>query len=352
MSDIYLDTSYIHKISYKLEKFHKVKKDTYAFRCPICGDSKGKLDATRGNLQVYKGQVFSGCYRCGKSFPFPAFLKRIDESLFKEYLRESFGSQKRVVIKDEVIENKKPEFVSHALDFSSRTSYAHFLDPEFNDMVKRIDLLKDNHPAKKYCIKRGLQDHLHRLYYTNTFKRYSNWVKPDSFENEYYDTPRLIIPFFDKEGQMFAFQGRSFNPKSKTKYITIKIDEDMPKIYGLDTLDENKPVFLLEGPINSMFVDNAVAATGSNLLSYKGLFDDVTYVYDNDARNPQIVQYVRKSLQNDNKTVIWTKQFDTGIDINDISKMGLSNERITKYLKDNTYQGLMGLVKFEQWRKI
>lgn len=349
MSDIYLDTSYIHKVSHRLSKFHKVKKDTYAFRCPICGDSVDKKDVTRGNFQIHKGQVFSGCYRCGVSLPFPAFLKRIDESLYKEYLRESYDSNKKPAIKETVIKTQKPVFSDPEpiLEFNSST-----LDSKYDKLAKRVDLLKDNHPAKMYCMKRGLGEHLDRLYYTNEFKKFSNLAKRDAFEDERYDTPRLIIPFFDKGGKLFAFQGRSFNPKSKNKYITIKIDEDMQKIYGLDTVDGTKPVFLLEGPLNSMFVENAIAATGSNLLSYKDLFDDVTYVYDNDARNPQIVEYVKKSLQSGNKTVIWTKQFATGDDINDISKAGWSNEKITKYLKDNTYQGLMGLAKFEQWRKI
>jgi len=354
MSDIFLDTQYIHKISHKLEKFHKVKKDVWAFRCPICGDSKDKLDVTRGNFQIYKGQVFSGCYRCNESLPFGAFLKKIDHTLYNEYVKESFGApKKRVTIKeddDSVFANQKPTFVSHALDFTSDKTYNHLLVDNF---VRKVSGLDDNHPAKIYCRERGLEPYLDRLYYTNKFKDYANFCKRGSFESTKYDTPRLVIPFFDKEGKMFAMQGRSFNPKSKAKYITIKIDDEMPKIYGLDTVDESKPILLLEGPLNSLFVNNAIAATGSNLESYMDLFPDAIMVYDNDARNTAIVDKVKKSLQSGHKVVLWNKKFKTGEDINDIVlNHHWSPEKITEYLISNAFSGLMGLSKFNQWRKV
>ena len=47
--------------------------------------------------------------------------------------------------------------------------------------------------------------------------------------------------------------------KEMPKYITIKFQEDKPKIYNLDRLDLNKPVKITENPIDSLFLSNAVA---------------------------------------------------------------------------------------------
>lgn len=338
MSDIFLDTQYIHKISYKLKRFHKTGKDKWSFRCPVCGDSAKDQGKTRGNFQVFKGQLFSGCYNCGTSLPFPAFLKRFAPDEYDEYLLESFGDKPK---KYAVINTgTKPLFKS-----TVKTS-------NFFDTLECISVLPDDHPAKKYVIDRGIKQ-LDKLYYTSKFKKFCNTVKPNSFDNEKYDTPRLIIPFADREGNIFCFQGRSFDPKSKAKYITIKIDEDMPKIYGLDTVDNTKPILLLEGPLNTFFVNNAIAATGSNLESYADQYPDAILVFDNDSRNKMIVDSVKKALQNGRKVVLWGNKYKTTEDLNDIAvNYDQSPEQITEYLLDHAYSGLMAELKFTEWAKI
>jgi len=341
MSDLFLDTNYIHKIAYKLPRFHKTAKDKYAFRCPVCGDSEKDQSLTRGNFQIYKGQLYSGCYNCGVSLPFPAFLKRFAPDEYDEYIVESFGGRKtsRTTMIN-TISNDRPSFTS---DVES--------DSFFNTITK-ISTLSDSHPAKKYVLDRGIKQ-LDKLYFSARFKHFCNTVKPKSFENEKYDTPRLIIPFIDKEGNVFAFQGRSFDPKSKNKYITIKLDDDMPKIFGLDTLDNTKPILLLEGPINTLFLDNAVAATGSNLESYADLLDDPILVYDNDSRNKNIVNMVEKSIQSGRKVVLWDNTYKSTEDINDISKnYNITPKKLTQYLIDHSYSGLQAELKFTEWKKI
>ena len=52
---------------------------------------------------------------------------------------------------------------------------------------------------------------------------------------------------------------------TKLRYITIKIDEDAPKIFGLDTLDMTKPFYVVEGPIDSMFRQIVLLRRGSDI---------------------------------------------------------------------------------------
>jgi len=338
MSDLFLDTTYMHKIAYKLQRFHKTGKDKYAFRCPICGDSDKDKSKTRGNLQIYKGQLFSGCYNGCDSLPFPAFLKRVAPDEYDEYLLESFGTKKKPVINN--VTKTKPTFKSNAKSNS------------FYDHITRISDLSKDHPARMYVENRGIKQ-TDKLYYTPKFKHFCNTVKPNSFENEKYDTPRLIIPFIDKDGKVFCLQGRSFDKKSKNKYITIKLDEEMPKIYGLDSVRDDKPKLLLEGPVNSMFLINAVGAAGSNLESYADMLGDPIMVYDNDSRNKNIVALVEKSVLSGRKVVLWDNRFKPTEDVNDIANnYNLSPEEITKYLIEHSYQGLEAELQFTKWKKI
>ena len=37
------------------------------------------------------------------------------------------------------------------------------------------------------------------------------------------------------------------------------LDDDAPKVYGLDRVNENKKIYVVEGPLDSLFVENCVA---------------------------------------------------------------------------------------------
>ena len=84
-----------------------------------------------------------------------------------------------------------------------------------------------------------------------------NTLIPNKFPTIKNDHPRVVIPFYDVKGNVFAFQGRAFGIE-EPKYITIKLDVNKRRVYGLDRLNMNEQVKIVEGPIDSMFLKNCL----------------------------------------------------------------------------------------------
>ena len=100
------------------------------------------------------------------------------------------------------------------------------------------------HYSIDYIRERKIPEYsLKLLGHTDFFKKTVNFLLPNSFSNCEYDEPRLIIPFYSKEGKLIAIQGRSYNKNSKLRYITIKLDKNAIKIFGLERVDFRKTFY-------------------------------------------------------------------------------------------------------------
>jgi hypothetical protein len=163
------------------------------------------------------------------------------------------------------------------------------------------------------------------------------------------DHPRVVIPFFARDGKFFAFQGRAFG-KERPKYITIKFNEMRPKIYGLDRVDLNKPIMITEGPIDSLFLDNAIAMAGADAvvnLQQK----QCTMIFDNEPRNEQIIDRMKKAVDKKFNLVVWPKLLKYK-DINDMIIAGKTSAKIQTIISNNTYCGLEALQQINDWKKV
>ena len=320
----HVDSKFIGLISPKLQKFKRVKPDLYNFRCPICGDSKKNKSKTRGYLYAVKTNVNFKCHNCGASMSLNNFLKTVDPYVHKQYTFEKFkdGHTGRNFVAEE------PKFK--------------FEPPKFKP---KLDLPKasENQIAKQYLEKRNINPS--KFYYTDTFKGWVNTLVT-KFDDVKYDEPRIIIPLI-YENQLIGIQGRSLGPNS-VKYITIMLDEDAPKIYGLDEVDTEKPIYILEGPFDSSFVENSVAMCGSDLDIGSFGWSDYIWVFDNEPRNREIVNRISKTIDRGDKVVIWPK-FVEEKDINDMVQRG---HNVSHVLESNTYSGLEAKVKFNIWKKV
>ena len=320
-----VDSKYIGLVSSRLQKFKKVKNNLYNFRCPICGASQKNKNKTRGYLYQVKNNTNFKCHNCGSSMSFNNFIKSIDGALHKQYTMEKFKeghTGKNFVVESPKLEFKKPVF------------------------KKSIDLPKasTNQVAREYLEKRKLNPD--KFYYTDRFKWWSNTQK-QTFDTIGRDEPRIIIPLYDEDKNMIGFQGRALD-KSPNKYITIMIQEDAPKIYGLDTIDKKSTVYITEGPFDSTFIRNSIAMCGADVdISGWGISNPV-YVYDNEPRNREIVKRILKTIDCGNSVVIWPQS----IEQKDINDMVLAGHNVMDVLKLNTHSGLQAKIKFNNWKKI
>jgi len=322
----FVDVRFINLISTRLPKFKRVKPDLYNFRCPICGDSEKTKNKARGYLYRIKTNTNYKCHNCGISLSFNNFLKQVDPSLHKEYTLEKFKeghTGKNFVAKEPKFEFEKPKFKK----------------------TLKIGLPKasSNEDAKKYLENRKLDPD--KFYYTDKFKEWTN-SKVHTFDDLTYDEPRIIIPLIYKD-EFIGYQGRSLGP-SKVKYITVMLNDDAPKIYGLDTIRGDAPVFVTEGPFDSTLIRNSIAMCGADADVSRWGVDNPIYIYDNEPRNKEIVNRISKTIDRGYQVVIWPDH----INLKDINDMVMSGLDVQNLVESNIYSGLQAKLKFTNWKKI
>jgi hypothetical protein len=252
------------------------------------------------------------------------FLKQVDPVIQKQYTMEKFksGHTGRNFVIDE------PEFK--------------FESPKFKRKLKLPKASEHPRPAG-YLTARKLNPT--DFYYTENFKKFANSLKP-TFDSEKHDEDRIIIPLY-YEKNLIGFQGRSINP-SPVKYITVMLDDDAPKIYGLDNIRRDAPVYITEGPFDSTFIRNAIAMCGADAdISRWGISNPV-WIYDNEPRNREITNRISKTIDSGQSVVIWPESIDDK-DINDMVMSGLDVQSVIEL---NTYSGLEAKLKFNTWKKI
>lgn len=322
----FIDTKYINLISVRFSKFKRVKPSLYNFRCPVCGDSKKNKNKARGYLYSVKNNTNYKCHNCGINVSFNNFLKQIDPTLHKEYIFEKF--KQGHTGKNFVVESPKLP------DFSPK-----FLEKEKIDLPKASDNLK----AKQYLEKRKLNPN--NYYYVENFKQWTNSLSI-TFDSTEKDESRIVIPLF-YQNKFVGFQGRSIGP-SKVKYITIMLDENAPKIYGLDEVKKNQTVYITEGPFDSSFIKNSIALCGADGNVSKWGIRDCVWIYDNEPRNAEILNRISRNIESGQKVVIWPSI----IKDKDINEMILSGIDVQSIIESNTYFGLEATLKFTTWKKI
>ena len=335
----YIDLDYITKIQPRLSQFKRKKDYLFNFRCPICGDSKKSKTKARAYLYRVKNDMFYKCHNCSASHNLANFIKVVDRKIYDQYILERYKGNKPAT---ENLFDKFKTNTKEKLNFTPLRG------------LKSFDTIDDEHPAKQYLLNRKIpKDYFNRLFLCNKFQAYVNKLKPGTFgkETDKYEHPRLIIPFYDVDEKVFAIQGRAFG-KEQPKYLTIKLDENKQKVYGLDKVNFQKPIYITEGPIDSLFIDNCLAAGGADLfLKNKIPNENITYIFDNEPRNKEIVKRMYKVIEQDFNVVIWPDEIQLK-DVNDMIMSGLTKLELQDIISNNTYSKLSALTKLNYWKKI
>ena len=327
----YLDTKYINLASASLQKYKKVKNGLWTFRCPYCGDSKKNKNKTRGYIFQVKGDHVFKCHNCGVTRSFSNFLKDQVPHVYDEYVMERY---KEGTIGGNVPKPDLTQFISKP-KFEKRTVD---LEP--------LSRLNNFHVAKKYILDRGIPENkLDRLYYCPNFKEWTNTQK-HTFSDTSNDEDRIIIPLNDTDGNLIGFQGRSLSPNAKMRYITVMLNEDAPKLYGLDHINKNETIYIVEGPLDSFFLENAVAMCGSDVDIRSFGWSDYIWVYDNEPRSRQITDKISKSIDAGDSVVIWPKTIKEK-DLNDMVTSGINVKNV---IQSNVYQGLKAKLQLSSWK--
>lgn len=338
---LYIDVKFANILGSRLRNFKQTRDYVWNYSCPVCGDStKNKLKA-RGYIYRAKSDLFVKCHKCGYGTNLGNLIKYVDSKLYDEYVLERYkgGASKYNAHKDvaEIIPEKKQEL----------------LEDDILSGITRLDLLDITHPAVKYLIKRKIpKDKWNLLYFAPKFKAFTNSVTPKFQEPIEGEHPRMIIPFFTAAGKCFAFQARAYGDE-QPKYYTIKVDETQEKIYGLDRSDFGRRIYVVEGPIDSLFLPNAIAVSGSSFdtTTVRALLANATLVMDNEPRSKEIVKLMEKNI-NAGYSVCMFPESVVEKDINEMILSGKSQDDIFKLINNNTFSGLEAKLKFSEWKKI
>ena len=320
----YLDRKYINLVSNSLEKFKWKKVNLANCRCPMCGDSENNKNKARGYFFSAKDSYFYKCHNCGVSYNVYKFLELISPSLFKQYCLEKFTEK-----------NEKQDIVIQQLP--AKTIVTETIKEEEPTHPKVIKFLE----ARKIP-----KEHWKRFGYTDHFAEYAKTINADY---SLIDDARILIPIVDEHNQLIGCQGRAVG-NNKPKYITLKKDESLKLTYGLNTVNKSKPIFVVEGPIDSLFLPNAIACLGvGNFLEVREKFprQDLIFVVDNEPRNKAVVDVMYKLIENKEKVCI----FPDFIKDKDINDMVLNGIDVSDIINTYTHSGASAMLAFNAWRK-
>ena len=328
----YIDTKYLNIIGPQLLQFKKKGDFLWNFRCPYCGDSQKSRTKARGFVYRKKNDLFYKCHNCGIGTTLGKLIEYVDSKIHKDYIMERY----RCGVKTN---NPEPEFKFDVPIFRKKGVLK---------SLKSISDLSTEHPARKIVEERLIpSEFLSDLYLCESFYKFTNTLVPNKFPSLDGDHPRLLIPFRNEKGEVFAYQGRSFG-KEQPKYITIRLDDDTTKIFGLDRIDDSRQVYAVEGPLDSLFLDNCIAVGGADLAK---LENDIVIIFDNEPRNREICKQMDSCIGFGKRIVIWPDSMKHK-DINDMIMAGYVKEQIQEIIDDNIFSGASAKLRFSEWKKI
>lgn len=336
---LYVDLKYISLISPHLRNFKQKNRTLFNFSCPVCGDSERKTNKARGFFYQHGNSMIYKCHNCSAGMGVANFLKSCFPTYYNEYIFERYKSG---------VDHTEP-----------KTAVAKIIKTPLNvfksSHAQKVSELDDTHYAKQYVQQRQLPSVVYaKLYFTQDFAAMVEDVFPGKYTNLAKNEARLVIPFFDQDNRILGLQGRFFSAEKALRYITIRASNNVNLIYGLDRLDINKPVYVVEGPIDSLFIPNCVAAANSDLASTAKRIPNnpkTILIYDNEPKNKEIVKLMEDSIRSGNIVCIWPREIKQK-DINDMILSGIAPEELLGVINEHAMSGLRAELEFSKWKRL
>jgi hypothetical protein len=335
---LFLDQKYLMLISNRLPLFKKKKDAVYNCRCILCGDSTKNKHKARGYFFQYKTDLRYKCYNCDVSISFGNFLRDLDAMTYSQYSLERYseGHSKAA--------NAVPEFKFEEPVFKSSE------DRLLDKLLDRLDTQGTDNEAVVFCEQRKIpKEKFKQLYYISNIKDIVQ-LNEEYKESIKGEEPRLVLPFYDEVGQLSGVTCRALRGEA-LRYITVKIKDNTPLIFGINDIDKKKAIHVVEGPIDSLFVDNCIAVGGSSFSKLAQLDlpkDNLVIIFDNQPRNKEVCTIIEKNIDQGYKIVIWPQTLQE----KDINDMVLAGKNVSRIIKENTFSGLTAKAKFYSWKRV
>ena len=334
MSSLWLQLKFLKFLP--LEQFTDKGGRKFNFRCPICGDSQKSETKKRGWATEYKNNLFIKCFNCDYSNSFQNFLKEHYYNFYQDFIKEKFQETGAL-------------FSTNPKKTNSQDLFAN----EFQSLnLQKISELPKDHRAVAYLTDRMIPKEIYeQFYYSDNFALWLNKIQKGAINFSSDMDRRIVIPFYNQYKKIFAVQGRTIEFKSP-KYLTFKFNKEEDLIFGLDTVDFSRTVFITEGPIDSLFIDNCLAVSGSladidKVLKYTHK-ENIVIIPDNDFRNKYTDKFIQRLISQNYYVVLWPKETDFK-DIN-AARKDLTNQEIYSIIQNNTFKDLNALTRFKMRR--
>lgn len=315
--------------SYCKRPLHKKYQNVFNAECPVC--KEGKSAGRSRRLFYFPLKNYLYCHNCSKSWNPLEWVKEVTSLTVPEILKRNKSKSTAVIspsiritepIQEVVIEDLPEE----CIDLTDESQINFYED---NPFVKI---------ALEYCNQRRLFTAI------NSCKKFYISLKDRVHRN------RLVIPFF-KENNVVCYQTRSLSKEQFPKYLT-KFGEK--EVFGINNINSEIPhIFVFEGPIDSMFVQNGVAiaaltATEHQSHQLNSFFGhELIYVFDNDKNNVQTSSRIQKHIKSGKKIFIWPKEFKDFKDFNEVCCKLSLDEIPWKFVAKNSFKGEEALIKFK-----
>lgn len=340
------DTTYIRLLSHRLRNFKQKKENLWNFSCPICGDSQKNKSKARGYVFQKKQKFFYTCHNCGIGLTLGNFIKNIDTGLYREYTLEKFKEGNGI---------GKTNLESPAFNIPT-PRFGKIEKTKIFDRAEWISKLPSGHFCLTYVKNRKIPSEFYdKLLYTDNFKAFCDSAIPNHNKEKLTEDQRLIIPFYDEYNVLIGVAGRALvTADNQLRYIKIKANDEIKKlIYGLDRIDTTRTIKIVEGELDSIFLNNCVASGDSSLVQTAENIsaENKILIFDNEPRNKEIVKLMKDAINCGHKVVIWPNTIAQK-DINDMVKAGISPDEIEQIISNNTFHGLQAMTKFVFWKKV
>lgn len=342
---ISLPEEYVVKSFYEYAYFVKHNKynNTYQASCPVCREGKSFKKQKRCYYIPKNDNIY--CHNCGWSSKPLKWIQEVSGKQVSEILEEvkSYDGYRDVSIEEEPVVYKSDTLPKDSINLSDPQQLEFY---KHNPIVSAALVLIKNRRLdtavnKPECLYLSLVDYTHKN--------------------------RLVIPFKNEKGDIVFYQSRTILPKDdfeRPRYIG-RIGEEKT-LFNIDKVDSSfQSVFIFEGPFNAFFTKNSVAVAGisdrghamftarqqqqaDTLLKWYNRI----WVLDSQWLDATSLKKTEILLNDGEKCFIWPEKFGRLYkDFNDVCMACKVDEIRHKFIEDNTFEGLEGIVRLTEIKK-